>query len=178
MAFTCGKCKQTHQRADEARVCYGLLSTAPATAQETRSATAPVDNTIEIGAVIKPGIYTVVRDNGDRRTFRVRSAEWAKDLPAGSLVLEFLSGPENTSDYTGFGFIVKGKLRMWNKFRSSTSPLSEFAQFLLGASPEQLDGFGEAYALESGRCYRCNRLLTTPQSIQRGLGPHCASVAS
>ena len=32
----------------------------------------------------------------------------------------------------------------------------------------------EAYALLSSRCARCNRTLTVPASIHRGLGPECA----
>jgi hypothetical protein len=36
---------------------------------------------------------------------------------------------------------------------------------------------GSVDVLHSGRCGRCGRTLTTPDSIERGLGPECAHKA-
>jgi hypothetical protein len=33
--------------------------------------------------------------------------------------------------------------------------------------------YGQAYARQAGRCFRCGETLTTPESIERGLGPKC-----
>jgi ribosomal protein S14 len=46
-------------------------------------------------------------------------------------------------------------------------------EILLGA--DQLGPFGEAYARESGRCWRCGRELKVEASIERGLGEYCAT---
>ena len=32
---------------------------------------------------------------------------------------------------------------------------------------------GKVYALESRRCFRCDRELTDPESIGNGIGPDC-----
>jgi hypothetical protein len=46
---------------------------------------------------------------------------------------------------------------------------------LLGSTDEDRTEAGKAYALASGCCYICNRLLTTPESIADGIGPVCAA---
>lgn len=33
--------------------------------------------------------------------------------------------------------------------------------------------YGKAYAMRSGNCFRCNRFLTNPESIETGIGPEC-----
>ena len=127
-----------------------------------------------VNASIPNGTYTVVF-NDERRTLRLRSADWAKDLPPGSQVAEFLSGADNESDYTGFAFIVKGKPRVWKRFRSDQLIVTAL-HALLDQDEEGVKEAGYRYALESSRCYRCNRTLTVPASIHRGLGPVCAGV--
>lgn len=129
---------------------------------------------IVVTSSIPNGTYTLVFED-DRRTLRLRSADWAKDLPPGSQVAEFLSGADNESDYTGFAFIVKGQPRVWKRFRDDQLIVTAL-RALLGLDEEAVKEAGYRYALESSRCYRCNRTLTVPASIHRGLGPVCAGV--
>lgn len=153
--------------------------------------------------LVRDGTYTVVfthdevrhysdgdsiaADVEERRTLRLRDAtSWAKDLPAGSQVAEFLSGPDNETDFTGFAFVVNGKPRVWRRFRESGSTLTralpnesrivQALEHLLGMDDPSEAGY--RYALESSRCYRCNHKLTVPASIHRGLGPVCAGMAA
>jgi hypothetical protein len=133
---------------------------------------------VEVGAhVIPDGTYTVVAPTelGEHVTLRLRPATWAKDLPAGSQVVEFLSGPDNEHDFTGFGFIVKGKPRIWKRYRDGGRPVIAL-HLLLDMQEDNVREAGHTYALASGRCYRCNRTLTVPASIHRGLGPVCAGL--
>ncbi len=136
---------------------------------------AGIDVTITT-VTVPDGIYTVVHTEGDRVTLRFRDAAWAKDLPTGSQVVEFLSGPDNESSYTGFAFVVKGKARVWKRYKTNASAPVTALAFMLTATDQQVQEAGYAYALESSRCYRCNRTLTVPASIHRGLGPVCAGV--
>ena len=47
---------------------------------------------------LRPGLYTVVLEDGSHVTLRLKDATtWAKDLPEGSLISEFLAGPDNES---------------------------------------------------------------------------------
>jgi len=112
-------------------------------------------------------IYTAVFD-GTRVTIKV-----TKHWEAGKTeqVCKFLSGSDNDSDYTGFAFLRGSTLQMWSRFKDNTR-LARAMEIILGDP----DASGEAYAIESNRCFRCNRTLTVPSSIHRGLGPECASL--
>ncbi len=120
-------------------------------------------------AKLNDGIYTVVMPDGQRKTIRVRTK--VGGTFGGRTILAYLSGSDNEKDYTGFAFLSEDGTRvfMWRRFENSG--LLPFANVLL-QNPEEA---GMAYALESGRCYRCGRKLTVPASIHRGLGPDCAA---
>ena len=143
----------------------------------------PIDVTITT-VTVPDGIYTVVNSSDgyvadSRCTLRFRGCtNWATDLPDGSQVVEFLSGPDNESNYTGFAFVVKGKARVWKRYKTNTSAPVTALAYMLSANDEQVKEAGWTYALESSRCYRCNRTLTVPASIHRGLGPVCAGKAA
>lgn len=123
------------------------------------------------------GTFTVVMGT-ERRTLRIKKHWQAEEAAKGTLVGYFLSGSDNESDYTGFCFISpKGKVTLWNRFRnagvgSGNAAIVSAITFL--TQQGDYEGAGMTYALESGNCYRCNRLLTVPASINRGLGPECA----
>lgn len=119
------------------------------------------------------GIYTVVMGS-ERRTIRVRD-DWRADAPKGSQVAQVLTGPTNTTDYTGFAFLSGTTIRMWKKYQGDNriNPAMAALAFLLGGR-ENWENSGKVYAKESGNCYRCSRVLTTPESIARGIGPECA----
>jgi hypothetical protein len=112
-------------------------------------------------------IYTAVFD-GTRVTIKI-----TKHWEAGKTeqVCKFLSGSDNDSDYTGFAFLRGSTVQIWSRFKDNTK-LARAMEIILGDP----DASGEAYAVESNRCFRCNRTLTVPSSIHRGLGPECASL--
>lgn len=112
------------------------------------------------------GVYTVQSPEGHHRTFEVRTQAPDDDFKPGAQVLAYLSGPDNTSDYTRFGHLDTrtGKLRVWGRFREANTLLAD-AQLLLD-NPQD--------ALVAAKCRRCHRTLTVPSSIDAGLGRDCA----
>ena len=115
------------------------------------------------------GIYTVETESG-HRTFQVKTQKTDAKFAPGQRILSVLSGPSNTSDYIGLGFVstnARGEhiLRPWKKHRDS-SPETQAAAATLLADPRS--------ALTAGKCARCQRPLTTPESLTRGLGEYCA----
>ena len=88
-----------------------------------------------------------------------------------------LSNTDNEADYQYIGsfyddndyFYPTAKYRKLDRLSWPTS-LRTIAYFLdkLDDMPDNL------YVFHHGRCARCGRLLTTPESIQRGLGPECS----
>lgn len=90
-----------------------------------------------------------------------------------------LSGPDNTADYTYLGMIEGNlehptfRLTKKSKMTSESAPVRAIsyaiANLAKNAIPDQLEIWHE------GRCGRCGRTLTVPESIAAGLGPECAS---
>lgn len=113
---------------------------------------------------------------GARFTYRVRKAEDKDDL----WFVSVLTGQNNESDYAYMG-IIRGQdqavaFRGTQKSRiTSEAPsfkaFDYFVRQVLEARnmPEQLEVYHE------GRCGRCGRVLTVPESIERGIGPECAT---
>lgn len=117
---------------------------------------------------IPDGIYTVVRGE-QYRTFRVKTAN--NGNLQGKRIVEYLSGADNDNDFTGFAFLNGKQISLWTRYRNSAgSILLSFASYL----GSDWKSAGEAYAIRSGKCYRCGHTLTVPTSLHRGLGPECA----
>lgn len=119
---------------------------------------------------IPNGTYTVVFSDQSYRTIKLTDS-WLDDAPENQQVAKFLSGSDNESSYTGFAFVEGQRSKIWNRYRDD-SAISNALRILL-EDAETAKEFGHAYALQSGRCYICNRTLTVPASISRGIGPEC-----
>ena len=114
------------------------------------------------------------RKTGARYTYRV-SHKKGGDVSFVSLLV----GSDNTRDYAYMGMLPDDKptaLRGVGKGKSCSSADAHSArafQYLLdsivkGSIPDALEVWHE------GRCGRCGRKLTVPESIETGLGPECA----
>jgi len=117
-----------------------------------------------------PGIYTMTDANGDHVTYRVRVQSTSDTFAPGETIIDFLSGPDNTTDYTSFAFLKNGSLVVWKRFRVLRDSDPSIRHKIDGAlallrDPERAD--------VARTCIRCNALLTTPESIAAGMGPTC-----
>lgn len=117
--------------------------------------------------------YTIVFDDGERRTLQVRKAENGKgDFWDGRVVIDLLTGSDNTSDYTNIAHVKDdGRVHFNRAYRSTI--LAEAVKVMVG-DPKAA---ATAYGLESSQCFRCHAELTVPESIERGFGPECAKKA-
>lgn len=110
------------------------------------------------------------RKTGCRYTYKVRDAAKKNSLYFVSL----LTGPDNQHDYHYFGFVRNGKFNLSSKssMNAESVPVMAFSWFLKsiqqGKIPETLEVWHE------GRCGRCGRPLTVPESIASGFGPECS----
>lgn len=150
--------------------CKGVLNCALAESRyrKPKQQEVVVEET-QIERVVPNGTYTVVFPDQSYRTLRVKD-DFRKDAPEGGQMVEYLSGPDNEQDFTGFAFLAGSELAVWTRFRQD-SELVAAVHLLL----EDYETAGHAYAIESGRCYHCGRPLTVPDSLHRGLGPVCAA---
>lgn len=131
--------------------------------------------------------FTVVsKKTGARYTFRVRVRTSEKGIPNLHFV-QVLTGPDNGTDYEYLGTIFPG--------RPGTS--FPFAKFVHGKKSRIGEGapsakafawfwgrlskglpVDEAEVWHLGRCGRCGRDLTVPESVACGLGPECRGMVA
>lgn len=140
-------------------------------------------------APIRDGFFTVAFGDGTHRTYKLvalRDEELARyAMPRGAQHISLLVGPDNSSSYARIGLVVNRQIvRRWrivrtaqgeNATEAQLSRMDEGLRVLLGADTEATTSYGMAYAIASGRCSNCGRMLTVPASVHRGLGPDCAA---
>lgn len=125
------------------------------------------------GPKILDGRYTAVFRNGRYRTIRIRTQPLDWDFAPGKQIVSFLSGPDNGSDYTRCAVMEPdARLTFFGKFRGTQTEreIREAVDIILGDDTAAM----EEYAMRTKKCARCNRDLTVPASLHRGLGPECA----
>ena len=121
-------------------------------------------------------IFTVSNGKGEHYTYKITKKEAQGNYPAAHFV-SLLTGPDNTSDYTYIGMldVLTGMVRTTAKSRlQRDSKPVRVINWTLGLVWSGAD-LPEGYNLQhEGRCGRCGRALTVPESIASGLGPECA----
>lgn len=131
-------------------------------------------------ATIFNGIYTIQNlSTSDYRTFKIHSQLEDARFAPGRRIISLLDGADNHNSYRGFGFVEDDGIFVWNKYRGKDK-MSSFDWFsimvwhIATRTPHNFFDYN-AYKLHlEGKCIKCNRRLTTPQSIESGIGPICA----
>jgi hypothetical protein len=142
--------------------------------------------TVAAGPILHNGLYTIQnRKTGEHRTFRVKTQKPDAPFAPGQRVIGLLTGSDNSErsgDYTGFGFVSDAGVAVWAKKRGDGTTKTAWEWYAEMVWTLGVDGgaspFAEQYTLEmSGQCVRCNRTLTTPESIRNGIGPICEGIS-
>ncbi len=114
--------------------------------------------------------FTVSNPKGDRYTFRIGHSKETQPL-----FVSLMTGPDNENSFTYLGIFYpetnEVKLTAKSKYTEDTLPVKvvRWAVKAVAASKVPV-----GYAIQhSGTCCRCGRTLTTPESIQNGIGPEC-----
>lgn len=116
------------------------------------------------------GTFTVTsKRTGEHRTFRIRTMPDDSKFASGKRVIGLLTGPDNKSSYTNFGFVDDFGVRVWSSKRGGQ--YDALAKML--DSLKMHEDAGRVGVLASTTCRKCNRRLTTPESILSGIGPVC-----
>lgn len=124
------------------------------------------------------GILTVKSERtGDHRTFKIETMAADSKFASGERIVSLLSGSDNERAYIGFGFlrVIAGQpmIHVWHKRRGQQ--YEALAKMLESLDTHELAGRVEV--LFATTCRRCNRTLTTPESIEKGIGPVCEKLA-
>lgn len=117
-------------------------------------------------------LFTVLNtQTGNRFTFKVKSAKKTEGEEQNVHFVRILTNPE-VFEFIGTTF--DGKYHHSKKTRISEDAQSVrvfkwlINQLVLGTLPETVEIWHE------GRCGKCGRVLTVPNSIEFGIGPECA----
>lgn len=119
----------------------------------------------------------VLLDQNTRYTYKAMASDDAKYL-----FIKVLTGPDNTRNYTDiYMFHVNEdgepvlRFRPNNRLRENAPSAVTFKRIFrhLLLRPDELLDNVEFWHV--GRCCRCGRTLTVPESIASGIGPECAT---
>jgi hypothetical protein len=142
----------------------------------------PVEATPVVNAaVIKKGFFTVESATDSRhRTFRIKTSPRTQKT-----VIGLMTGSNNLKDYTWFGYINGSDIRFWRTAYvgsgwervEGTLPISQDEiRECFAAITNNTEAAGLRFAREYQNCSRCGIVLTTPESLDRGLGPECVKI--
>jgi hypothetical protein len=118
---------------------------------------------------------------GARFTYKVtipKDRETGEPVTDGTLMVGVLTGSDNETSYTWLGRVSRDIFWIGRKFPrpgdiSRDAPCAKafdwaWKQLVRGNMPTELEIWHE------GRCGRCGRKLTVPESVAAGFGPECA----
>lgn len=112
---------------------------------------------------------------GNRFTYKLTRKKSLKEGDDDVVFVKVLSRPDNTSDYTFIGTIFGGttyKHSTKSPFGSDAMSSKAIDWLVRNAKslPENVEVWHE------GKCARCGRKLTVPESIRSGFGPECSKM--
>jgi len=120
-------------------------------------------------------VFTLVSGaTGNRFTYRVNKMKKRCDADRETYYISVLSGPDNTNDYSRIAMMFDDRLvfpRSWEISPNAPSAAAlswSLTKLQKGIMPSNLS------VHHNGHCGRCGRHLTTPESVETGLGPICA----
>jgi hypothetical protein len=123
-------------------------------------------------------LFTVFSKTGERYTFKVTKKE-ASGSYGDTFFASLLTGPDNEADYSYMGILQTGVMRVVptkkSKLTLDSTPMRvlNWALATMKAGGEFPVGYGVCH---EGKCGRCGRTLTVPDSIETGIGPECARI--
>lgn len=129
--------------------------------------------------------FTIDNGKGEHFTYRVNAYEGKSQSMIDKFFVSLLTGPDNTRNYTYMG-ILDGSHQTWRK-GETFKPTAKSKVQADALSWRVFEWFvsrafsniplPEGYDIKhSGRCGRCGRMLTVPESIDSGIGPECAKI--
>lgn len=126
-------------------------------------------------------IFTIKNEDTKKRfTYRVvKLAEEKKKIKEMQDLwfVNVLTGPENTKDYSYAGTLFNNlhyKHSLKAKIGEDAQSIIVFKWFLQHLSHNSVPEFISVY--HEGKCARCGKILTVPESIESGYGPECITL--
>jgi hypothetical protein len=115
-------------------------------------------------------VFTVDNGKGTHYTFRI-----GRKNDTQPLFVSLLTGPDNENSFTYLGIFKPEtneiRLTAKSRYTDETLPVKVVRWAVKSVAANKIP---EGYAIQhAGKCCRCGRTLTTPESVNRGWGPEC-----
>ncbi len=122
------------------------------------------------------GMVSFENEDMEYRTLRIKRQAKEASFAPGEDIVSLLVGPDNENSYEWFAFRKGKSISVWTKKQSGFFIM--FAVLLKKwmelDHPDVFEFAGQQWkAYPSRRCCICGRTLTTPESVERGIGPIC-----
>ena len=118
-------------------------------------------------------VITLESENTNNHfTYKIRRSKNDKNL----FFVNLLRGPDNIADYTYIGCFYKDRNVFIPRIKYKEVPATFWPASLRAINffLERMDNLpNKLHVYHEGRCAKCGRRLTTPESIKRGFGPEC-----
>jgi hypothetical protein len=119
--------------------------------------------------------FTVTsKKTGVRFTYKI-----TQPAPEKPHFVKLLTGADNENSYTFFGTIFNGQTFRHARPESTTvtpdAPSAKAFAWLWGQlnAPAETSKLDQVEVHHEGKCCRCGRKLTVPESVESGIGPEC-----
>lgn len=122
-------------------------------------------------AVIPNGFYTLTFPDESRKTFRIWTKRKDAKFAPGKRIIGMLIGPDNTMDYEQVGFVNDDGVQVWKRYKGQK--VERYCHLIWVLGQGQKEGLEGYELVVSKKCLICNRELTDPESVERGIGPGC-----
>lgn len=110
---------------------------------------------------------------GKHFTYKVQAPKDVKPGQPKPFFVKVLDGPDNTSQYAYIGLLKDGfKHTKKSKCSDKAPSFVAFSWLWSQLAKNQLPATVEVW--HEGKCGRCGRKLTVPESVALGIGPECA----
>jgi hypothetical protein len=121
-------------------------------------------------------VFTVSNGRGTHYTFKISKPRKQNPKDNPPFFVKVLTGPQNTNDFTYLGIYIpqtqEVRLTAKSRYNNESTPVKVIRWALKKVAEKAV--LPDGYTIQhEGKCCRCGRVLTTPESIQRGIGPEC-----
>lgn len=126
--------------------------------------------------------FTVMNEStGNRFTFKVRNSNHKKPetkVMSDIFYVSVLTGQDNNSAYTFLGTFFGGKNEVYRHSTKSkitnSANSNKVVDWFFNTFLKNPNNYPTIKVYHSGKCGKCGKKLTTPESIESGLGPYCS----
>lgn len=138
---------------------------------DARGRLSTVEKVVEFAQAGNATLTLVSRKSGERFTYKIQESDngWL-------FFVSVLTGSDNETDYKYLGCLRNGQYKHGGhkaKVGADAQSAKAFGWFWGQIHANNLPDTVEVW--HEGRCGRCGRKLTVPASVERGIGPECAT---